>query len=305
MKLITEENLLIPQFKTYLENKGKAESTVYSYVRVLRQFLTKERKLNSSDDYLEFLTETAIKKRCFQNVYAITAFIKFYVEDARVKNDILKAIEDRKIKQPDPIKYKDKKALSKEEIVKVINNLEKEKHQIMMCVMYETGLRAGDVLRIRKNGIYWDKEEDQDVLRIKAQAKGGKERTVTIWNVNVSKLIMKFVNKYDFGTDYIFVKQKKFKHSISDRDTEYTLRQHNYYWFWDDIKRTLEGLSIDRDRFATHSIRRHFARRALKTKDISLFDIKEMLGHSDVNTTLKYLREEGYNVSKSLRKMQM
>ena len=79
--------------------------------------------------------------------------------------------------------------------------------------------------------------------------------------------------------------------------------QMNYQWYWADLKQALHKNKISREEFATHDLRRCFARRAWERyKDI--YVLKGLLNHVDPKTTLRYLDQSGLKNIDYLREMQ-
>ena len=77
----------------------------------------------------------------------------------------------------------------------------------------------------------------------------------------------------------------------------------NYQWYWADLKQALHKNKISREEFATHDLRRCFARRAWERyKDI--YVLKGLLNHVDPKTTLRYLDQSGLKNIDYLREMQ-
>ncbi len=82
------------------------------------------------------------------------------------------------------------------------------------------------------------------------------------------------------------------------------LKVLNYYTYWKDLKAALIESDIDRHRFAPHSFRRIYARKAWElTHD--LHTVKELLGHANVETTLRYLKTFGFDIASKQLEMQL
>ena len=74
--------------------------------------------------------------------------------------------------------------------------------------------------------------------------------------------------------------------------SDYKMIRMNYMWYWKDLKQALITNGINKKDFATHDLRRCFARRAWERyKDIHV--LKNLLNHSKVETTLRYLEQSG------------
>ncbi len=192
-------------FKLWMDKRNLAERSKILYASVIKRFLTTRPDVNDPESYLNFLIETAVKKRMYQNKAAILKYLDFAIEDKTLKSTIVKLINDRGISQREPEKYANKTPLSEEEVSLVLNNLKDEKHKIMTLIMIETGLRIGDILNIKKDFMVMDKFDVYSGLKITTTAKGGKQRLIWMFNLEIAKIVLDFVNTKQTKTDFIFV----------------------------------------------------------------------------------------------------
>lgn len=299
------KNIIPEMFECWLrENTSISESSIEVYKRCIVKFLKEYDNLYRYENYINFAIKYAIKKRCYSNKYALIHFVKYYVTDYNLKLKIIDGIKQLPIKMKDCIKYIDLKPLSDEEISNVINNLTVHKHKIMAYIMVATGLRVGDVLRIPYGGIYTETEDGVDVLRIKTIQKGNKFRITHIWNEDVIKVIIDYISWHEPRMGYHFLNErKKIVRYNPDKNLTNTIFK-NYKDFWMDLKTSLQTCNIDRRRFALHSFRRNFAKHVWnKTRDMELF--QKVMGHQNIETSIRYLRSEGMDTSKVMREIQM
>jgi integrase len=299
-------------FDEYLKGKGIAESTRSGYCGTVSRFLKSDPDIDDAEPYIDFLVKSSIKKRGYSFQYALKHYIRFKLSDnKKLAVDIIEKIDDRNIKMKDPVKYKDVKRLTDDEIVSIIGNLKNEKHRIMGYIMFETGLRCGDVLRISREGFFWenyngslDEYRGKKILGLNLISKGDRVRTVWIANESVAQVVYDFVTSHDYDTDFVFIEARKRPRGIMNLSTEYHLRDYNYKLFWEDIKQSMLELNIDKNRFSTHGFRRNFAKKEWDlSKDLTA--LKDMMGHRDVNTTLRYLKSYGEDTKDRFLKLQL
>lgn len=292
-------------YKDFLRGKNMSDSTITVYMGTIREFLTSNPDIELPETYIDFLIKTAIKKKRYGNFYALQYFAEYkFADNKGVKDNIVNAIKERR-KSPDkPTRYQGIKPLVEDELRQVLNTLEEEKHQIMSIIMYETGLRVGDVLRIPQKGIRYDTYNKAPGLRIESLAKGKLPRVVWIWDMDMAKIVFDYINKIDFGTGRLFLEYIK-SHNLNFSDMEdYVLERLNYGRYWHDLKQALNTCGIDRKRFAPHSFRRNFARRTWE-KHRSIELLRLLMGHARYETSLSYLREDGLDVAELFYELQM
>lgn len=291
-------------YKEYLKSKGFSDTTIMSYIMSTTEFLKKDPDIDKPEVYMDFLIETAIKRKSYGKFYALMYFAEYKFNDNKpIRDAIINLIKERKRAPSKPTRYQGLKPLTQEEVVKVINGLEKEKHQIMSLIMVQTGLRIGDVLRIPDNGMRIDKFMEGEGLKIECIAKGKKPRVVWIWDMAIAKTLLDYASKVDFGTGLIFVEEIHSNNPNNDMK-DYLRERLNYTRYWKDLKQSLNTNKIDKKRFAPHSFRRNFAR-ATWEKYRSVETLRLMMGHARYETSLGYLRDDGLDVAELYYKLQM
>lgn len=290
----------LPLFKNYLKNKNLSESSVVAYAQGAKRFLVSNPDIDEEEYYIDFLIANAYKKRMYNLISSLIHFIKYkHADNKPLRDKLITGIKDLKLRQPEMKKYSDKKPLTEEELNHVIDSLTTQKHRIICYIMYLTGLRIGDVLRIPKEGMIMTTLENDQVLKISLTAKGDRQRVVWIFDLNVANTILDFVATHNYDTGYAFVEPKKWG-LTSIYDVQYT----NYLLFWKDLKTALKTAGVDMYRFAPHSFRRAYAKRVwLRWHDMD--KLQRLMGHANVSTSIRYLRQEGYNVSDSMKELQL
>ncbi len=289
-------------YSDYLKEKRMiAESTIEVYTATISMFLTTNPDLVSIDDYNNFIIKMAIKKRCYHAYYAIKSFIEYKIEDSALRVKILEAIikpEMRKDIQ------QERRYLSEEDILSVINSLQNEKHKIIALIQTLTGVRVGDILRLKRDNIMPEIYKNTPVLRLNITGKGRKRNVVYIHDEVAQEIILNYItNNYNYN-DYYFITLGIWKGRKGDISNEFKLARMNYIWFWMDLKEALEKNLIKREDFATHDFRRCFARRAWESwKDIQV--LQNLLNHAEPTTTMRYLQQSGLKNIDYSREMQL
>jgi len=284
----------IALFEMYLDNQHLAPRTIRSYVRVITQFLKGTPDVLDPNSYMDFLIATAVKKRNPANLYAILKFINFKISDEILRNKIKKKIKLLNIKQKPSVHYIDKKPLTENELSRVLSKLEHHKHYVISLIMFQTGMRIGDILNVLKDAIYYESEQDVPVMKLSYLGKGGKRTTKWVYDMNVAKVIEDYMKQHITDTDYIFVDRAGRRNNLMRNPKQVTQAQDsNRFYYWEDLKQALRAADVDPSRFAAHSFRRDYARRVWNWSH-NIDSLKKMLGHADARTTMVYLEQQGY-----------
>ena len=277
-------------FKEHLQTKKNlAESSIRVYCDAVGSFLSHNPDLNSLEAYNDFIIAGSIKKRCYHYYSAIKHFIEFKIEDTATRNRLLEGMIKPEMKQD--IKM-ERKYLKEDEILAVINNLEEPKHKVVALIQSLTGVRAGDILRLKRDNIIPEEYKGQPALRVNITGKGRKRNVVYIHDNIAQELIMQYIgNVYNYD-DYYFIETGKMKGRKGMLSSEFSMVRMNYLWYWVDLKQALQKEGVRKEDFATHDFRRCFARRAWdKWKDIHV--LQGLMNHSNPAVTLRYLEQSG------------
>lgn len=288
-------------FEKHMIDKGKlALSSIYIYTKSVERFLATDPNLEELNDYNNFLIELSWKKRCSHYYSAIKAFIEFKITDANLRNRLIDGlIKPKEWKSP----LRKRQYLEEEKIIEVVNNLSTQKHRTIALIQTITGVRSGDVFRLKYGDIIPEEYENKPVLRLNVVGKGQKLNVVYIHDIVAQGLIMEYVTNNMGVNDYYFLNLGNLKGREGQADNEFKLTNMNYLWYWTDLKQALQTANIDKTQFATHDFRRSFSRRAwTQSKDI--YRLQSLLGHRDPKTTLKYLEQSGLKNIDFHREMQ-
>jgi site-specific recombinase XerD len=158
--------------------------------------------------------------------------------------------------------------LSLEEVQEIIKNTGNIKHKVLLMTVYGAGLRISEALNLRIKDI----DSNRMTLHIRC-CKNRKDRYVILSPVVYEGL--KTYWKYCQFSDYIFPGQNKSSPmSIGSASKIYQNAKEKA-----GIKK-VGGLHALRHAFATHMLE----------SGADLFIIKELLGHSCIHSTVRYLR---------------
>ena len=246
----------IENLQAELRLRGFSPLTVRNYTFFVDKFLkscNKKPEELSQDDvkiYLSGLFESKSKN----TIMLAAASLKFYFIEVLKK-------EFGQIRMP----KKDKplpEVLTKEEVKKLISSADTEKSQLIMSLLYSTGLRVSELVNLKVSDI--DLNENTGWVR---RGKGAKDRLFALSD-SLSKQLVKYLDGRE--NSFIFSKEKP-------------LTTRNIQKIIANAKRRA---SLGK-RVTPHTLRHSFATHLLEQgTDIRV--IQTMLGHSSLSTTQVY-----------------
>lgn len=242
-------------FNNYLSNiKGYSKLTIKLYLKFALQLI------NNNYDY-KLVIEKYSKSSNSTKRIILSAIKKYYlfIGDNRVNEIVL---PKKEIKLMNYINYHE--YLS---ILNFISNNKNKKSKIIIRLLFETGIRSSELLKITI--------KDIGRYEIKIHGKNHKERIIYLSNSLYVELL-----------EYIY--ENKIKNKL------FNFKYKNLY-------KKISNLSpIISKKISPHSFRRGFASYCI-TKNISIFDLSLMMGHNSIETTKRYIY--AYNYSEKMRNL--
>lgn len=266
------QNNVLEEMKKYLTLKGFTSKTIKSYLGHVRRFLECTNSLELDKEDAEKYIYSLLKEQQNSHSYVNQALssIKILYKNVLKKGDILCEI---------PRPRKEKKLpdiLNEEEVINILGSVSNIKHQSILYLVYSTGLRVGEVVRLRVEDI----DSKRMLIHIR-QGKGRKDR-FTILSSNALKILRKYAT-IEQPKEWLFP-------GIKDGDflTERTVQKI--------FKKACELAGIKKD-VSVHSLRHSFATHLLEG-GTDLRYIQELLGHQSSKTTEVYTHVSNKNLSK-------
>lgn len=158
--------------------------------------------------------------------------------------------------------------MSTEEISALINHIKNIKHRTLVILLYSAGLRVSEIAALKMADI------DSKSMRIKiVQGKGGKDRFTIL-----SQQVLLELRAY-----YLIYKPVTYLFNGATEGKPISVRciQHA-------IHKALLQLGLKSKNYSVHTIRHSFATHLLDN-GTDLHTIKELLGHSNLQTTMQYM----------------
>lgn len=281
----------IDYISKFLDSKkieGCSKRTINSYLLVLRYF---ESKINISlcsattDCIRTFLSTYQQRNKCSNSTLdnirrVLSSFYKWLEsEDYIIKNPMIRI---HKVKVPITVKsiYSDEDIISmREHFSSNIRNL------AIFDLLISSGLRIGELVLLNKDDI------DFDNRSAIVYGKGAKERCI-YFDVKTKMSLLKYLEQRDDDENALFVTERKYtcdskKHRLSINQIEFIIRDcgkinNNIHAYPHKFRRTLATKAID--------------------KGMPIEQVQILLGHTKIDTTLKYAKVQQKNVIYSYQK---
>jgi integrase/recombinase XerD len=250
---------------TLMELRGFAKSTQRMYLAHLNRFYHFCGKHPASAGYNEVRSflHHAIKERKLSSAYVNSAYsaIKFYFQSVLCREWNMLHVPRVKKKSSLPT------ILSQHEVHQIIQATPNLKHKAILSTVYSAGLRVSEVAHLQISDIH------SDNMRIFIrQAKGNKDR-FTLLSENNLLLLRQYWKRYR-PHSWLFPGSPDTK-PISIRTVQAV------------FEKSLRATGISKE-VSIHTLRHCFATHLLN-HGADILQIKELLGHVDIQTTSMYL----------------
>jgi len=249
--------------KRELLRRGYSSRTMNSYSLCLKQFFNYHKDKNprkiTKADVKNFIDTLVDKNRAGNTINVYFNAIKFFMENILNKR-LFYNIKYSKTPRELPI------VLSKEEVKRLIDSIENNKHKLIVKLMYSAGLRVSEVAKLKVEDL--EIENNYGWVR---QGKGRKDRLFIIAR-SLKQELKGFIENNKL-TYWIFNGNKNTH--ISSRTIQ------------EIIKKAAKKAKISK-KVHPHTLRHSFATHLIENGyDIS--SIQSLLGHNSPNTTMIYL----------------
>ncbi|MEZ4721676.1 MAG: tyrosine-type recombinase/integrase [Flavobacteriales bacterium] len=269
-----ERKIIVPkEYRNLLERRRYSANTVKTYVSMFTVFLSdhagRQADEISEEQIKAYMNRLVKEKRVSQSTHnQMINSIKFYYEQVL-------GLEKKKYWIDRPRKEeKLPKVISEEDVIRLIAGANNLKHQCMIAMIYATGMRRGELIRLRLEDI--DTARGQVFIR---GGKGKKDRT-TIWSDAMNKAYAAYLTTYK--PNY-WVFEGPNRSQYTDRSVGAVIRQAGQ-------RAGIKGVTahVLRHSFATHLMDHGTDTRVIQT----------LLGHERLETTAIYTHVSTKNLQK-------
>jgi site-specific recombinase XerD len=211
-------------------------------------------------EYLLYLSKTlgCSRVKCKMAAQSVSFFLRHVVKRPYV---IPTVIYPRPTSKLPPV-------MLPEEIMKLIDGVQNLKHRTILMLLYSSGMRISEIANCRITDI------DSTNMRIKiTQGKGAKDRFTIL-----SGQVLQELRAY-----YIIYKPKEYLFNGDRPGKRYSVRSIQHL-----MQKALIKIGLENKHYTIHTIRHSFATH-LVDSGTDLHTVKELLGHSNLQTTMKYM----------------
>jgi site-specific recombinase XerD len=159
-------------------------------------------------------------------------------------------------------------AMLPEEVVAVMDSLPNIKHRTIVMLLYSSGLRVSEISNLKIADI------DSKNMRIRVvQGKGGKDRYTILSN----KVLL------ELRAYWLVYKPQEYLFNGISKGSPMSVRNIQHL-----VQKAVAEAGLADKNYSVHTIRHSFATH-LVDNGTDLHTVKELLGHSSIQTTLRYL----------------
>ncbi len=254
--------------------RGFSEATVKSYIGTmgdLSRFLQKSLlRVTEQDIKAYFLYLLKERRLSFSAVLLAGAAVKFFLRTTG-RESLESSIP--KIKRPEQVAA----VLNQSELQRFFDALDDLRKRAIFTVIYSAGLRVGELCRLELKDV--DFERRQILIR---GGKGRKDRYTVLFD-ETREILREYIAQYR-PAGYVFYPKKRPCSPLPARRVEAMFVE------------TREKAGI-RPGVCVHTLRHTFATNLLGN-GVNVFTIQRLMGHSSLNTTMRYfhLRETAFSV---------
>lgn len=271
--------LIIQDFIEYLKSRQVSKNTLVSYERDINQLVVHlnqigKKMIDATEEDLQnyvVYMQTVGKSNATisRSVASIKAFYKYLLKNKIIEQNITEGLVAPKVEK------KELSILTPKEVECLLeqpssSDLKGQRDKAMLEVLYATGIRVTELISIKVS----DVNLNSGYIKVK---KKNKERTIPVGNV-----ALKCLKDYVENVRPLLIKTEEEETLFINANGQKMTRQG----FWKILKQYKDQAKIDKE-LTPHTIRHSFAVHLLQNgAEVKM--VQEILGHTDVASTLMY-----------------
>lgn len=264
---MTNEQIL-QKMKEDMEMRGFSEYTKYAYLnktKHMMEYFEKPMEEVTTEELRKYLLKYLREKKKLsgRSVNYYNSVIRFVYEvtlDKIINEKQLPMYRNRR-------RMKD--VLTKEELSAFFNACDNYKYKTIFMMIYGSGLRISEAVNLRVTDI------DSKKMRIFVREGKGKKERYTVLPETSLEMLRKYYKMYkpNHPEGYIFLNREG-KPLTVERTREF-------------FRRYRRKAKID-EKFVVHSLRHSFATDLIE-RGATIIEVKEVMGHSNIRSTMEYI----------------
>ena len=281
--------IIVDEFIDSLKARQASQNTIASYERDIAQFCnyfeSKGKKIFdlTSEDMQEYINHLLAEGKSNSTISRCTASVKslyrYLVSKKLAETNIADGVEAPKVDRKEPM------ILTSKEIEMLLeqpdlSELKGQRDKAMLEILYATGIRVTELISLRVE----DVNLNNGYIRVK---KKNSERHIPLGN-----LALKCLREYMDKVRPLLIRTEEEKTLFINTNGQKMTRQG----YWKILKQYKEQANIDKD-ITPHTIRHSFAVHMLQN-GAEIKTVQELLGHTDVASTMMYSQMVGLNSTK-------
>ena len=262
MKREEIDNYLL-QIRTELKLRGSSDKTVKTYAFFVEKFLQSlpESTNTISEQNVKSFLVTLIDSHANSSRALATSSLRFFCRRILKNQTLMEEIESPKKQEYLPT------VLTKEEIQSLLKATPTKKSQLMLKMLYSSGLRLSELLHLKIHDL--DLEHNKGIVR---RGKGNKDRTIFLSKPLCEELKLYLEGKD--GGEWIF--PGKNEQPLTSRNVQQIIRR--------------AGMNANLQKsISPHTLRHSFATHHLQS-GTDIRKIQVLLGHSRIDTPQIYTK---------------
>lgn len=266
----------INQYMEWMRSKNRSPKTLSNHLRVLDVFVktinlqhVPDLEVNHVNRYNNYILTKVCDKTANGYAAILRCFYRF------LKDEEIKDFKIHRINIPTCCQKK-VNFLEKEEVKLILNYFAQKKYiggyrdYVFLCALFDTGCRISELINLNRDNIEWNNKQAQ------VMGKGGRVRTVFFTEPTLKKL-KKYLKMRQDNSPALFVSHSN--RNEGERITRYQIEKA--------LKRAGQKLNINK-KTNPHVLRSSFATNLFRN-GANILMVKEILGHSRLSSTQRYL----------------
>ena len=267
---------MVEAYVDYLVGEQKSSNTSKAYVKDVEQMLDYIGKLEENISYADLLNWKAsisgmASASVNRKIVAVSGYFKFLYDVDAISTNPAANLKSVKVHN------KEKLAMSREDIGKMLNACKSNRQKAMLYTLGTTGLRVSEL-----TGLGYKQYRDRVGNQLVITGKGNKQRVVflnpeTVEAINLYIRTERKTNRWAADCDYLFASSQGGRVDTNNFDKALKSIAHN------------AGIK-NADEVSAHTFRHSFAC-ILSENGTSMDVIRDLLGHSSLAVTSRYLNQ--------------